>query len=251
MELTNTIGELAIAMPNAIPVLERLRIDYCCHGKQSVQQACSNAGVSTEELLQLIRNTPATADERAWDGVSMTDITKFIVDTHHAYTRQALMTLQFLSQKVAAAHGERHPELIALQKFVGQLVGDLLPHMLKEEQVLFPYIFSLDEAIAGDAEVPIPFFGTVKNPVRMMMLEHETAGEVLAEIRQLTNGFAVPDDGCTSYRAYYKALADLEQDLHRHIHLENNVLFPKAIEAEDGAAVNEMAGVVGDHHRCG
>ena len=251
METTNTIAELAIAMPHAIPVLERLGIDYCCHGKQSVQQACATAGVTTDELLHLIHGTPAAGEERAWDGISMTDITKFIVDTHHAYTRQALMTLKMLSEKVANAHGTRHAELIPLQKLVNDLVGDLLPHMLKEEQVLFPYIFALDEAIAGDAEVPMPFFGTVRNPVRMMMLEHEAAGEILAEIRKLSNDFEVPADGCTSYRVYYKTLAELEQDLHRHIHVENNVLFPKAIAAESHAAVNEMAGVVGDHHRCG
>jgi regulator of cell morphogenesis and NO signaling len=228
MQSPNTIAELALAMPRAIPVLERLRIDYCCHGSQSIQQACSRATITSDELLTLINSEPAGGEARSWEGAPLTDIIHFIVGTHHTYTRTTLQTLQGLGAKVRGVHGARHPELAALERLVHELTADLMPHMMKEEQILFPY---LDQLESGDA--PPPMFGTVKNPIRMMMLEHDAAGEKMAEIRAAAIDFTPPPDACTSFTAFYIMLGELEQDLHRHIHLENNILFPSAVTLEE------------------
>ncbi|HKB81430.1 MAG TPA: iron-sulfur cluster repair di-iron protein [Thermoanaerobaculia bacterium] len=231
MTNTNTVAELAVAMPQAIPVLERLKIDYCCKGRQPIEQACSRAGITTDQLLSLIEGEPAAGETRSWDDAPLQEIVAFILRTHHAYTRATLDTLQQLAAKVATRHGPHHPELVRVQRLVAQLQDDLMPHMMKEEQILFPYFDQLEPSGGGSASP----FGTVRNPIRMMMMEHEAAGELVAEIRAATNDFALPADACTSFTAFYKMLAALEDDLHRHIHLENNVLFPRAIAMESAA----------------
>lgn len=250
-EHANTIAELAVAMPQAIPVLEKLGIDYCCQGHRSVQHACANAGITSDELLQLIGNAPQPSDgTKSWDGETLHALIAFIVDTHHAYTREALQRLQALAAKVRGVHGANHPELLVVERLVVELASDLIPHMLKEEQVLFPFVEALEAAALDGEEPPVPFFGTVKNPIRMMMSEHETAGEKLAEMRGLTMDYELPDDACASFRALYATLIEIETDLHRHIHLENNILFPRAAEMEDGASTNPLVGAIGDHHDC-
>jgi len=251
MQTTNatTIAELAIAIPSAIPVLERLRIDYCCHGNEPIARSCRGAGITTDELLQLIASeTPASITAPAPDQ-SLDRLTRFIVETHHQYTRASLLTMQTLAAKVRDAHGTRHPELTTLAKLAGEMMADLIPHMLKEEQVLFPYIETMEKAQRAGTEPQQPFFGTVKNPIRMMLLEHEVAGEKMAQMRTISFDFNTPEDACPSYRAFYNLLAEFEADLHRHIHLENNVLFPRA------AAMEEQAGAAmsfaGHECRCG
>jgi regulator of cell morphogenesis and NO signaling len=249
MTNANTIGELAVAMPEAIPVLERLGIDYCCHGEQRVQAACSAAGITADELLQLIglAEKPILPG-RAWEAEPAGAMIAHIVETHHAYTRQAVFTLQKLAEKVRNAHGERHPELLVVERLIAELTTELVPHMLKEEQVLFPFIEKLETALANRAEAPVPFFGTVQNPIRMMMLEHETVGEKLAELRGLTMDFELPEEACTSYKALFAKLIELEADLHQHIHLENNILFPRALDMEERAQRNPMLETIGEHH---
>ena len=235
-ELTS-VADLVISMPAAVNVLERLGIDFCCHGQQSVQQACSNRGITVDELLSLIETEPKPAGERQWNDAAMADIIRFIVDSHHRYTREAIAFLPPIARKVREVHGERHPELITVDVLTSEIATELLPHMLKEEQILFPFIVALEGAMTAGTTPPMPFFGTVKNPVRMMMLEHETVGEKLAEIRVLTNNYMLPEGACNSYRILFEKLQELEGDLHRHIHLENNILFLKAIDAEEKAEV--------------
>jgi regulator of cell morphogenesis and NO signaling len=249
MTNAHTIGELAVAMPEAIPILERLGIDYCCHGEQRVQAACSAVGMTADELLQLIgaaETTPAGA--HAWEAEPAGALIHYIVDTHHDYTRKALQTLQKLAAKVRGVHGENHPELLVVERLVAELTADLVPHMLKEEQVLFPFVEKLEEALTSHREAPVPFFGTVQNPIRMMMLEHETAGEKLVELRGLTMDYALPEEACPSYKALFAKLIDLEADLHQHIHLENNILFPRAVDMEERSQKSEMVGAIGEHH---
>ena len=219
MSTPNTVADLVIAVPNAIPVLERLGIDYCCHGGQSIQQACNAASITSEELLQMIADAPAVTPERAWNGERIPEIIQFILDRHHVYTRAAVETLEPLADRVAKVHGANHPELIELKDLVNALAADLIPHMMKEEQILFPFLLGETEAC----------FSRVAQPIRMMMLEHESVGELLLAIRKLTDDFALPPEACRSYTAYFALLQELEQDLHRHIHAENNVLFPKAL----------------------
>ena len=248
MTNAHTIGELAVAMPEAIPILERLGIDYCCHGEQRVQAACSAAGITADELLQLIGAVKQPPVGRAWETEPVGGLIAYIIDAHHVYTRQAVQTLQNLAEKVRIAHGERHPELLVVERLIAELTTDLIPHMLKEEQVLFPFVEKLDEALAKNGEAPVPFFGTVQNPIRMMMLEHETVGEKLIELRGLTIDYELPEEACTSYKALFAKLIELEADLHQHIHLENNILFPRALDLEERSQKSATVGAIGEHH---
>ena len=160
------------------------------------------------------------------------DLIKHIVSTHHAFTENELIRLDSLTKKVIAAHGENHPELRTVGELVDRLAADLTPHMFKEERVLFPYISALAKANVENLAPPFAPFGTVNNPVRMMMMEHDAAGEILRDLRGVTSNYTTPSDGCMSYRTLYEALEALEKDLHQHIHLENNILFPRAVELE-------------------
>ena len=230
---TSTVAELAISNPGAIPELERLGIDYCCGGNVTVADACSRAGIRPEQLLALV----AQADRpegRAWEKEPLSALVRFILDTHHVYTREAIASLPPLATKVRGRHGEAHPETRIVETLTMQLVDDLAPHMMKEEQVLFPYIVALEEAALRGGPRPSSCFGSARNPVRMMMAEHETVGEILRRLQAVTSGYALPPDACTSFQALYSGLRKLASDLHRHIHLENNVLFPRAIRLEEG-----------------
>ena len=232
IRIMKTIGQLAIEEPKAIAVLEKLSIDYCCHGNRTVAEACRDAGISEQELLSAIGSAPAGTDARDWSASSLKDIQQFIIQTHHVFTRDMLATVNQLAAKVAQRHAANHPEVANVHGLVSRLQNDLLPHMMKEEQILFPYVEELE---SGEANPP--FFGTVQNPVHMMMMEHDAAAEILADLRAITANYALPDDACISFRALYERLQDLEQDLHRHIHLENNVLFPRAVELEAASSV--------------
>jgi regulator of cell morphogenesis and NO signaling len=229
---TGTIAGLVIENPGAIPTLEKLGIDYCCGGAATVADACRRAGVSPEQLLALVGTNQRPSD-RAWEKEPLTALVRFILDTHHVYTREAIATLPPLATKVRGRHGEAHPETRGVEALVFRLAADLAPHLQKEEQILFPYIEALDRAAGGGGGPAASCFGTVRNPIRMMMAEHEAAGGILSELRATTAGYALPADACTSFQALYAGLTQLEGDLHRHIHLENNILFPRAIELEE------------------
>jgi regulator of cell morphogenesis and NO signaling len=225
-----SVGELALEVPHAIAILEKWKIDYCCHGNQSVADACARAGVTVNELLEAIGGDRNLDENRKWQNEPITSLLRYIVETHHVFTRDIIETIRVLAAKVAMRHGEHHPEVIAVNTLAQALCDELIPHMFKEEHVLFPYIESMEKG-----ETPASCFGTVANPVRMMMLEHESAGELLTKLRDVTNHYALPDDACLSFRALYERLVDLEGDLHVHIHLENNLLFPRAIALEETA----------------
>lgn len=230
-----TIGQLAIEQPKAIAVLEKLSIDYCCHGNRSVAEACKDAGISVDELLSAIGEAPADQRGRDWSTTPLKELQEYIITTHHVFTRDMLATVNPLSAKVAQRHGENHAEVLKVYSLVQRLVGDLMPHMMKEEMILFPYVEQLE---AGDASPSC--FGTIQNPIRMMMMEHDAAADLLAELRRVTENYALPGDACISFRALYERLQDLEQDLHRHIHLENNVLFPRAVELESSGVTSTV-----------
>jgi regulator of cell morphogenesis and NO signaling len=161
-------------------------------------------------------------------------LVSYIVSNHHAFVRQAMPALLAHTTKVAAVHGDQHPELREIAGLFERAADEMTSHMGKEEQILFPYIVALEDAAADAATAPSAPFGTVRNPIRMMEAEHESAGDAMARIRELTSGYAVPPDACTTYRVCFQELEEFERDLHEHVHLENNILFPKAarIEAE-------------------
>jgi len=252
-----TVRELAVAMPGATRVFEKLGIDYCCGGQRTLLEACQQISLSVEEIVRSLEQEKLTAQANAaardWQNESLTSLAAYIIDQHHFFTKQELERLERLFEKVCARHGANHPELAEAQRVLSQLKQDLIPHMLKEEQVLFPYIARMEEAVSEQRDIPQPFFGTVQNPVRMMMIEHDTAGELLGELRRVTSGYAPPPDACVSYQTLYQSLAAFEADLHEHIHLENNILFPRAVEMESQAAPERAQTTKDDceRHFCG
>jgi len=229
-----TVREVALQLPQSTRVFETLKIDYCCGGNQPLAQACASAGIDVDNVMEMLAEvTQSTSPVLDFQNLPLTELITHILDTHHVFTKLEMDRLQLLADKVLAAHGGNHPELVHLEELLTRLCADLKPHMFKEEQVLFPYILAMTEAAAQKRAVPFAPFGTVNNPVRMMMREHDTAGEILRELRGLTSDYTVPADACISYQTLYQALENFEKDLHQHIHLENNILFPKALELEN------------------
>jgi len=230
-----TVREVALQLPESTRLFERLKIDYCCGGNEPLAQACASAGVDIENVMEMLTEaTQSTApDEDGFQNASLPELISHILDTHHVFTKSEMERLQLLADKVLAAHGGNHPELVHLNELFTRLCADLKPHMFKEEQILFPYIVALTEAAGQKRAAPFAPFGTVKNPIRMMMMEHDTAGEILRELRALTGDYKAPADACISYKTLYQALENFEKDLHQHIHLENNILFPKALDLEN------------------
>ena len=238
LDTTKTVREFAIESPNATRVFEKLKIDYCCGGNQPLTEVCENKGLNVEEVLRLIRQAPpAETEARVSDAesVPLASLINLIVEKHHIFTRNELMRLTELLEKVCSAHGTNHPELLKIRSQFQTLRAELEPHMLKEERILFPYITRLEAAVTDNGPAPFAPFGEVRNPIAVMIREHEAAGEILKAIRELSNDFGAPEDGCFSYRTLYNALAELEADLHQHIHLENNILFPRSLEMEQKA----------------
>ena len=232
---STTVRQLAIEMPGATRVFEKFKIDYCCGGNKPLAEACANAGLDLQEVEQQLALSEATQAVQTTDFTEMrlAALIDHIVNKHHVYTKDEIVRLEALATKVESVHGDRHPELRQVSVLFKRLCADLKPHMLKEEQILFPYIVQLERASAHKLDPPFAPFGTVNNPVRMMMMEHDVAGEILRELRKVTNDYAVPADVCISYKTLYEALEAFEQDLHQHIHLENNILFPEAVALED------------------
>ncbi|HJS24457.1 MAG TPA: iron-sulfur cluster repair di-iron protein [Pyrinomonadaceae bacterium] len=234
-----TVREVALQMPESTRLFESLKIDYCCGGNLPLDQACASAGVDVDDVMEMLAGVgQSNEEERAADfqNASLPELITHIVDTHHVFTKTEMERLQSLADKVLSVHGGNHPELIHLSELWLRLCADLKPHMFKEEHILFPYIMAMTQAADQGRAAPFAPFGTVKNPIRMMMTEHDTAGQILRELRALTSDYKVPPDACISYQTLYQALENFEKDLHQHIHLENNILFPKALDLEN--AVN-------------
>ena len=234
--MTKTVREVAVENSAATRIFERLGIDYCCGGNQTLEQACERAKVPFDQIIDLLEMEEETARAAKqlhdWQGEPLSGLIAHIKNTHHKYTRDETARLAALLQKVCSVHGKNHPELYAIRETFGSLSHELMTHLMKEEMVLFPYIERMEEAvIQSDPVLPGPF-GSVQNPVAMMEHEHDSAGAALRSIRKASNDFTPPADGCVSYQTLYKALAAFEADLHQHIHLENNILFPRAIAME-------------------
>jgi regulator of cell morphogenesis and NO signaling len=228
----STVGEIVATNYRAAAVFELFGIDFCCGGRRSVEEACLMAAADPASVVRALRAIPP-ADEH--DDADVTNwpldrLVDHIVETHHAYVKSALPLIAAYLTKLQAVHGVRHPELAGVAALFDELGRDLLQHMLKEERVLFPY---LGELASGGRPRSSPF-GSVENPVRMMEREHREAGEDLHLLREMTHGYLPPADGCATYGVCFAELARFERDLHRHVHLENNVLFPRAVELEHG-----------------
>ena len=231
-----SVRELAFEIPGATRVFERMGIDYCCGGAASLETACASAGIEPSDVLRALGEAagPQTRAENLgdWQTAPLSELINHILETHHVFTWQELTRLDALLTRVCDAHGERHAELARLQNLFKSLAQDLTAHMTKEERVLFPYVVRMEEAVGRGEPVPPPPFMTVRNPVRVMSLEHDNAGALLTEMRRTSSNYEAPPDACASYRTLYQALAEFEEDLHRHIFLENSVLFPRAVKME-------------------
>jgi regulator of cell morphogenesis and NO signaling len=234
MTTTKTLADVAALSLDAVRSLERHGLDYCCGGKQPFDEACLVKGLNPESVMQEIeRAQRAGTPERNWQTAPLGELAKHIVATHHEYLKLELPALGNRLDKVLAVHGARDPETLSrmAEVFVA-LRGEMEMHMHKEEAILFPFIekYSLAES-QGSPMPPVPF-GSIANPIAMMEREHVSAGGALVEIRALTRDYQLPPYACSTVRALYDGLEALEADLHVHIHLENNILFPRAIALE-------------------
>jgi regulator of cell morphogenesis and NO signaling len=231
--LERTVRDLALENPAATRVFERLGIDYCCGGAMSLENACRRADLPPDEVLNALRQAQAqTATKKEWQSEPLTSLIAHIQNTHHTYTREEIGRLGVLFEKVCSVHSKNHPELLRVRETFQGLAWELNSHMMKEEMVLFPYIVKMEAAALANEPAPRAPFGSIRNPVAMMEQEHGSAGRALQDMKKTTGGYAAPSDACVSYQTLYKALADFEADLHQHIHLENNILFPRAAAME-------------------
>lgn len=227
-----TVGELVKDRPARSRIFEELKIDYCCGGKIPLAEACAKKGLEPADVLNRIQQADAEADDSAIadaDAMGLAELVDHIEQTHHAYLKEELPRLDVMTRKVASVHGESEPRLHRLHEQFLAFQDELLSHMMKEEQILFPMIRQIEQA-----EGPMQFHcGSLANPIRMMEYEHDSAGGALERFRELTDDYIPPDWGCNTFRAMCEAFAALELDMHQHVHKENNVLFPKAIAREE------------------
>jgi regulator of cell morphogenesis and NO signaling len=229
------VRDIAIEQPASIRVFEKYGIDYCCGGRRPLAQACEERSLPIDEVLAAIENAaaPLSATGPDWMSFQLGAICDHIVRAHHAYIRNELPRLQFLAAKVVARHGSDRPELPQIQQLIDDVGGDLISHLAKEETILFPYITNIERNLATCGPSSLGCSGSVRNPIRVMMAEHDVAGGILAQIRKLTSDYIPPEGACPTYRSFYISLEEFEKDLHQHVHLENNILFPRAMALED------------------
>jgi regulator of cell morphogenesis and NO signaling len=239
-DTSTPLGDIVAADYRAAGVFDRFGLDFCCGGKRTFGEACAAAqldpGAVSDDLVNLAATPGADGTpDASWP---VEELAHYIVRRHHSYVRQQLPVIAGHLEKLVAVHGERHPELRQIAVHFAELSGELQSHMLKEEQVLFPYIRQLAASTEYGVNPPVGIFGSVNNPIRMMEAEHRYAGDELGVIRGLSSNYSAPADGCTTYRVCYEELAAFDADLRQHIHLENNILFPHAVMLE--AAMNEL-----------
>jgi regulator of cell morphogenesis and NO signaling len=234
IDRNSRVGEIVAEDYRTAGVFKKYGIDFCCGGGRTLDEACKRGEVAVEELVNALEETAATApgggmNFNDWDTNFLID---FIVNKHHLYVREKLPELTAYADKVARVHGERHPETLDVARMWRDLADELSSHLEKEERVLFPYIKQQVRAQKTATPAPVAPFGTVQNPIRMMEVEHDVAGEIMRQINELTGGFTPPEDACMTYRVLYANLREFEENLHEHVHLENNILFPRAVAME-------------------
>lgn len=228
-----TIGQLAAKDLRKVEVFKKYGLDFCCGGKKTVKEACNELGLDAAAVEKELQETDkiTAKNPMPYNEWGLDFLADFIVNTHHAYVRKSLPEIRGYAAKVAQVHGGRHPELLPVQKLVEDVNEELTDHMVKEEQILFSYIKKL---MAVDNKKDFQSqFGSINNPIDLMETEHESTGNMLKEIRTLTKDYELPDDACASYTVLFKMLEEFESDLFTHIHLENNILFPKAAKLEE------------------
>lgn len=205
-------------------------IDFCCKGDITLEAACEKNDVALDSLIRDLTEVAALPEEVVYTSQPMNELIDHIVSTHHAYVENTIPPLRAYLQKLAQVHGDRHPELHVIKDLFFEAADGLTVHMKKEELILFPYIKAMQSAIENGFSLSQPHFGHIDNPISMMEDEHDAEGERFRRISELSDSYTTPADGCQTYRVAYAMLKEFEEDLHTHIHLENNILFPKAKE---------------------
>jgi regulator of cell morphogenesis and NO signaling len=226
MPTSPTLAALIDADPAAARILERHQLDYCCGGQRTLDQACAERNLDPEAVRAELDGAPRAP--ATWASMGPAELADHIEATHHRYLHDELPRLAALAATVVGVHGDRHLELHEVAATYAALRDDLDPHLLKEERVLFPMIREL----AASTAAPSFGCGSLTNPIRMMLIEHDRAGDLLADLRRITGGYTPPADACASYQALYRGLDELESDTHLHVHKENNVLFPAVLALE-------------------
>lgn len=226
-----TVAEMVTENIKAAHVFKKYGIDFCCGGATTIEKACLKANVNLQDLekdlLEIENSATRSINYNSWKLDFLTD---HIINVHHTYVAENIPLLLQYADRVAKVHGHHYTELYEIQELLVRVAGELSAHMKKEELILFPFIKKLVKARHDDAPVPETHFGPVDNPIRMMEAEHEEAGDILRTIAKLSNNYTPPPGACNTYRAFFAKLDEFEQDLHQHIHLENNILFPKTLQ---------------------
>jgi regulator of cell morphogenesis and NO signaling len=232
-----TVREIALEQPSSVHVFEELGIDYCCGGRKPLAEACAANHLEVTAVISALETAAAEPAKPTvdWSSQSLESLCAHIISTHHAFVRRELPRLEVLADKVVTRHGMAEPELARIMGALGRLDEELLQHLAKEERVLFPYIAALERAQRNGNPKPYGGFANVGQPIALMTKEHDEAGGLMAEMRRLSHQFTPPVEACPTYQALYFSLREFEQDLHQHIHLENNILFPRAIALEAAA----------------
>lgn len=234
-EEDETLGEIAAKDLRKAEVFKKYGLDFCCGGKKTVKEACAEKGLDVtkvEQELQTVDKNISTARPLPYNDWDIDFLADYIINTHHSYVKKTLPDLRSFASKVASVHGDRHPELFAISQLVDEVYEELTSHIIKEETILFPYVKQLVSSKHNGNLLPGKSFNTIKSPISMMEQDHEVVGNKLDQIRKLSNNFSLPEDACASYSYLYKTFEEFENDLHIHVHLENNILFPKALELE-------------------
>ncbi len=230
---TMTLAEIVTENIRAAIVFEEYGLDFCCKGKRPLAEACSDKNVDVQkivtELTNLSGNGNGTQNVDDW---SLDFLVDYIINNHHQYVRRMIPVVTLHADKVASVHGKNHPETLRIADLFLAVREELEMHMMKEEKILFPQIKQMVLTQKENSQFFPPPFGTIQNPIRMMELEHTSAGDALYQIRELSNNYSHPEDACNTFKALYSELKEFEEDLHKHIHLENNILFPKSITLE-------------------
>lgn len=234
ISLNSFVGEVVKLNFKTASLFQANNIDYCCGGNKTIADACNVAGVHPEQLLKQLETLidEKDPDSEYINNLGLNELSDYIVKRHHTYVRESIPFLKKSLEKICQVHGEHHPELFKIKELFNGSADALTMHMQKEEIMLFPFIQRLESAKKEKVSLPKAPFGSVANPIEMMLSEHQNEGERFDEIMRLSNHYQLPEDACTTYEVTFKQLRDFENDLHRHIHLENNILFPKAIDLE-------------------
>lgn len=231
--ISKTLSDIVNEKFQTATVFEKYHLDYCCKGRRSLQQACEEQNIPVNEIVEELNKVYAPESGRLdFNTIKLYELAEYIVHTHHSYVKKEMPQIIAFLQKVSSKHGDRHPELFKIYELFNHLAVEMTDHMDKEEMIVFPRIKYLEKHGLDQLSFDAQMYEYIKLPIINMELEHDDAGNKMNEIRLLTNNYTPPKDACTTYKLMYACLHAFEIDLHQHVHLENSILFPKALILE-------------------